>query len=241
MLPVPILTYHQIDVAPPRAARFRSLIVAPDAFARQMGFLKMLGYQGLSMTALQPYLSGEKKGKVVGITLDDGYRNNLTHALPILQRHGFSATCYCVSQRLGFTNAWDSELGVAQVPLMDAAELREWVGAGQEVGAHTRTHARLIQLEPAQAAEEISGCKAELEHITGGRVDHFCYPFGEFAAEHVKIVKAAGFQTATTTHRGRANHKHDPFLLPRVPVLRSTALPVLWAKLATGYEDRRGG
>jgi len=27
--------------------------------------------------------------------------------------------------------------------------------------------------------------------------------------------------------------------LPRVPVLRSTSLPLLWLKLATGYEDRR--
>ena len=240
-MPVPILTYHQIDGAAPRGARFRSLVVAPDAFARQMGLLKALGYQGLGMSALQPYLRGEKFGKVVGITLDDGYLNNLTHALPALQCHGFSATCYCVSQRLGFTNSWDAELGVAQTPLMSASELREWVGAGQEVGAHTRTHARLSQLEVARATEEIAGCKAELEHITGQRVNHFCYPYGEFNAEHVEMVKAAGFQTATTTLRGRANAADDLFLLPRVPVLRSTLLPVLWAKLATGYEDRRRG
>ena len=238
-MPVPILTYHQIDAAAPRGARFRSLVVAPEAFARQMGLLKALGYQGLGMTALQPYLRGDKRGKVVGITLDDGYLNNLTHALPALQRHGFSATCYCVSQRLGFTNSWDADLGIAQTPLMNAAGLREWVGAGQEVGAHTRTHARLNQLDQAHATEEIAGCKAELEDITGQRIDHFCYPFGEFNSGHVEMVKLAGFQTATTTVRGRVNAGDDLFLLPRVPVLRSTILPVFWAKLATGYEDRR--
>ena len=236
---VPILTYHQIDAAPPKGARFRSLVVAPDAFARQMGLLKALGYQGLGMTALQPYLRGEKQGKVVGITLDDGYLNNLTHALPVLQRHGFSATCYCVSQRLGFTNTWDADAGVAQVPLMNASQVREWVSAGQEAGAHTRTHAHLNLLDEAQAAEEIAGCKAELEHITGQAVRHFCYPFGEFSPAHVEAVKAAGFETATTTFRGRTKAADDLFLLPRVPVLRSTLLPLFWAKVATAYEDQR--
>ena len=61
--PIPILVYHQIDVAPPKGAAFRSLYVAPKAFARQMRFLKALGYQGLSMTQLLPYLRGEKRGK----------------------------------------------------------------------------------------------------------------------------------------------------------------------------------
>ncbi len=239
MAAIPILTYHQVDGAPPPGSRFRSLVVASGRFVRQMGLLKALGYQGLNMTALLPYLRGDKQGKVVGITFDDGYLNNLTHALPVLQRYGFSATCYCVSQRIGFTNSWDENLGVAQVPLMSASELREWVGAGQEAGAHTRTHAHLNQLDSALATEEIAGCKAELEHITGKRINHFCYPYGEFNAGHVDIVKAAGFQTATTTFRGRANLANDLLMLPRVPVVRRTVLPVFWAKLATAYEDRR--
>ena len=97
--PIPILVYHQIDVAPSKGAAFRSLYVAPTAFARQMRLLKLLGYQGLSLSALMPYLRGERRGKVCGITFDDGYLNNLNHALPVLEAHGFSSTCYVVSQR----------------------------------------------------------------------------------------------------------------------------------------------
>ena len=78
--PIPILVYHQIAEAPKKGAPFRGLYVSPTAFARQMALLKLLGYQGLSMTDLQPYLRGEKSGKVVGITFDDGYLNNLTLA-----------------------------------------------------------------------------------------------------------------------------------------------------------------
>ena len=41
--PIPILVYHQIDVAPPKGAAFRSLYVTPNAFARQMRLLNILG------------------------------------------------------------------------------------------------------------------------------------------------------------------------------------------------------
>ena len=122
--PIPILVYHQIAAAPPKGSPFRSLYVAPEAFARQMAWLERLGYVGLSMTALQPYLDGKKIGKVVGITFDDGYLNNLSHALPSLAKHGFSSTCYAVSGLLGKTNVWDQCIGVAQTPLMNESQLR---------------------------------------------------------------------------------------------------------------------
>ena len=96
-----ILTYHQIAQAPPSPAGFRSLYVPPARFASQMRLLKILGYRGLSMPDLMPYLRGERQGKVVGITFDDGYCNNLEHALPVLQACGFTATCYVMSGLLG--------------------------------------------------------------------------------------------------------------------------------------------
>ena len=237
--PIPILTYHQIETSPPRGAGFRSLYVTPADFARQMALLSVLGYRGLSMSALLPYLSGERTGKVVGITFDDGYLNNLSHALPVLKRHGFSSTCYVVSQQVGKTNAWDRDAGIAQAPLMDAAQLREWLSGGQEVGAHTRHHAHLTELDAAAAVAEIAGCRTELEDLTNAPVRHFCYPYGDFTTEHALMVRQAGFASATTTQRSRCHSGEDLMQLPRVPVLRSTVLALFWLKLATAYEDRR--
>lgn len=238
--PIPILTYHQIDEAPPRGAPFRSLVVSPSSFARQMALLSLLGYRGLSMSELMPYLRGERDGKVAGITFDDGYLNNLIHALPVLRRHGFTATCYAVSQCLGRTNEWDVAQGVAQTPLMNAEQLQKWVQAGQDLGAHTRHHARLLQLDTAQSREEIERSREELELRCGAPVRHFCYPYGQYLPEHVSMASEAGFVSATTTRRGRCASGADLLQLPRVPVLRSTSLLTLWLKLATSYEDRRG-
>ena len=236
--PVPILTYHQIAIAPDKPAPYRSLYVAPRDFARQMDWLKKLGYQGLSLSALMPYLQGEKTGKVVGISFDDGYLNNLTDALPVLQQHGFSATCYFVSRRLGYNNEWDRAIGIKQTRLMGQPQVREWVAGGQEAGAHTRTHARLVGLSKTEAQQEIAGCKLELEAVTGKSVQHFCYPFGEFDKQHVQMVQEAGYQTATTTQRGRVCKGDSLLQLPRVTVARSTSRAALWLKVATPYEDR---
>jgi len=237
--PIPILVYHQIAAAPPKGSPFRSLYVEPEAFARQMAWLKRLGYAGLSMTALQPYLHGKKSGKVVGITFDDGYLNNLSHALPALTKHGFSSTCYAVSGLLGKTNVWDVGAGIAQTPLMSEAQLRQWVLAGQEIGSHTHQHVDLTVIEKDTCSLEISLGKSELEAVLNNSTEHFCYPYGRYRPEHTKMVSEVGFMTATTTQRSRCHARTDMLQLPRVPVLRSTSLPVFWLKIATAYEDRR--
>lgn len=237
--PIPILTYHQIAEAPPKGAPYRSLYVAPQDFSRQMALLTLLGYRGLSMGDLQPYLRGEQHGKVVGITFDDGYVNNLTHALPVLQQHGFTSTCYAVSQLLGKTNAWDIPTGIAQVPLMTAAQLQQWVDGGQQVGAHTRNHVHLPDISAEECAKEIAMGRQELEASAASTVAHFCYPYGDFNAETRAAVGAAGFESATTTRRGRCRAGDAMLELPRVPILRSTTRLVFWLKIASRYEDRR--
>ena len=237
--PIPILVYHQIALPPIKGSPFRSLYVAPDAFARQMSWLKRLGYTGLSMSALRPYLLGKKQGRVVGITFDDGYLNNLFYALPALSKHGFSSTCYAVSGLLGKTNIWDKDLGVAQTQLMDESQIRQWVQAGQEVGSHTHRHIDLTVADEAECRVEMTLGKTGLESATGHPVDHFCYPYGRYEPRHLAVVDELGFVTATTTQRSRCHGQMDLLQLPRIPVLRSTSLPVFWLKIATSYEDRR--
>ncbi len=234
----PILMYHQIDVSPPRGTPLRGLTVTPEKFARQMGFLKLMGYRGICMTELEPYLRGQITGKVVGITFDDGYRNNLEHALPILCKHGFTATCYAVSNPHRGRNAWDELLGVPQKPLLSHADMREWVKFGMELGAHTRHHADLTTLSNEQAQDEVTGCKIELQDIIGRDVRHFCYPYGRYGAQHVDLVKESGYTTATTTQRGRVVIGDDMLELPRVLIAHSTHLLLFSAKTLGGYEDR---
>lgn len=236
---IPILMYHQIDVPPPSGTPLRGLVVSPGSFARQMWLLKLLGYKGLSMRDLEPYLKGERQGRVVGITFDDGYQNNLVNALPVLRKHGFTATCYAVSSMIGGTNNWDKGL-VAEKPLMTEADWHAWLGAGMDVGSHTRTHADLTKLSPDEAIDQIANSKSELENTLGCEVRHFCYPYGRFDATHCDMARQAGYVTATTTRRGRARPGDHLLELRRVLIAQATTLMQLALKTETSYEDRRG-
>lgn len=235
---IPILMYHQIDEPPPRGTPLRGLVVSPGSFARQMGLLSMLGYRGLSMQDLEPHLRGERTGRVVGITFDDGYRNNVQHALPVLQRYRFTATIYGVSSLFGDRNRWDEGL-VAQKPLMDLEDWCRWRDAGMDIGSHTRTHARLTELDDASARDEIAGSRQDLEQLLQCPVRHFCYPYGLFSPGHVEMARQAGYATATTTRRGRVQAGEDLHTLHRIMVACSTHIPLFAAKVMTGYEDRR--
>lgn len=237
--PIPVLMYHSIGPVPVSSRR-RSIFVPAAVFVRQMALLARLGYRGLSMGEAMPYLRGERAsdGKVCAITFDDGFADTVETALPILRRYGHRATCYAVSDRLGGINAWSADtLGVTS-PLASAAQLRQWLDAGMELGAHTRTHARLTQLDDARLADEVGGGKRSLEDRFGVAVGQFCYPWGAHDDRVVAATRAAGFEAATTTVRGRARAGVDPLRVPRVHVLNQHWLPQFWMKLATGYGDR---
>lgn len=237
---IPILMYHQVDVPPPSGTPLRGLVVSPQAFARQMALLRYLGFQGLSMRELMPYLRGERSGRVVGITFDDGYRNNLDHALPALLGQGHSATCYVVSRAVGGRNTWDASIGVPDKALMSVEDLRRWQEAGMEVGAHTLDHADLLALPYDAAQSQIADCRHALEDLLGREVRHFCYPYGRYEPRHCALVREAGYLTATTTHRGRVRPGDDPMQLRRVLVAQATRPWHFLLKLLTTYEDRRG-
>ena len=214
MRPIPIFMYHNIGTPSPLDTKPK-LYVQTNRFKLQMASLSMLGFRGLSMSDAMPYLHGDKKGKVAVITFDDGYVDTIDLALPILQRYGFTATCYVVSQKLGQHNTWDAhKIGSAKW-LMNKEQMLKWHDAGMEVGAHSQTHPHLIDCNEEDLENEVIGCKANLEALLGAPVSQFCYPYGAFNKQVAEAVKAAGYTAATTTNKGVAMIGSDLFTLPR--------------------------
>ena len=233
----PILMYHSIAIRP-KGTKMRSLHVNPKRFILQMKLLKFFGYRGICMSELKPYLMGEKSGKVVGITFDDGYQNNLSDALPILKKLGFTATLYLVSEKLGGLNDWDTSKGIPKNRLMDKKEIKEWISNGMEIGSHTKNHINLLDCNKEIASNEISQSKADLEKTFKIKVAHFCYPYGNFDNSILSLVKKAGYETATSTIRGRSRQNDSIFALPRVKVTHHTLPHLFLLKLFSKYEDK---
>lgn len=236
---IPILMYHQIGQPAPKGTPYRGLTVHPNDFKRQMTWLKRFGYRGLSMRDLMPYLKGEKQGKVVGITFDDGYQNVLHNALPVLNALGFSSTNYIVSNHFSGTNFWDKSKGVPSSPLMSFSELQQWLAAGHEIGSHTLDHVHLTEVTPEEAQQQIVQSKTNLEHQLQTEVSAFCYPYGQKNAEIASWVRQSGYHNATTTARGLALNTDDAFDLPRVTVARSTNILRFLQKCLTQLEHKK--
>lgn len=239
MAMIPILMYHQIGQPAPKGTPFRGLTVHPDKFRRQMSWLKRLGYRGLSMRDLMPYIRGERTGKVVGITFDDGYRNVYENALPILLELGFTSTNYFVSQKLDGGNDWDYDIGVPHSDLMSVTEMRNWNDAGQEVGSHTLDHVHLPDVSFEEARRQIYRSRDQLEQYLGAAVEAFCYPYGDETPAIRELVQEAGYTNATTTERGLVRPDDDPFGLPRSTVARSTNMVRFLQRCLTRLEDNR--
>lgn len=230
----PILMYHQVGVPARRGTPSRSLCVSSADFEAHMRWLKRMGYQGVAMRDLMPYLNGEKTGKAVGITFDDGYRNVHANALPVLQDLGFTATNYFVSREIGGSNRWDAAKGITSALCMSKAELLEWATLGHEVGCHTLNHARLTSVSLKEAAREIVDARHELEEITGAPVEAFCYPHGAVNAEIRQLVEDAGYSNATTIESRHARGTDDRLLLPRLTIRRGNSWLRVLAKCMLG-------
>jgi peptidoglycan/xylan/chitin deacetylase (PgdA/CDA1 family) len=217
---VPILMYHKIGPRP-RQVRLKGLYVRPDIFARQMGELQEAGFAA-GTPAQAASRDGNPPGRRVVLTFDDGFRNVLENALPVLAEKKFHATQFLVAQYIGKRNEWDLRDGEAPEPLMDAAQVREWLNAGHRIGSHSLTHPRLTRLSLRDAQEEILASKKRLEDAFGAEVEDFCYPYGDWNEAVRGLVMEAGYRTASTTDFGVNTPATPPLELRRIMVRHPT-------------------
>lgn len=239
--PIPILTYHQIAPLADNGTAFRDLTVTPALFTRHMQALARLGYRGLSMRDLGPYLNGDAPAdKVVGLTFDDGYVNVFEHARPVLNELGFTATSYVVPGQTAGNNIWDFKHGIAASPLVNTDQMREWIRDGHEIGSHTMDHADLPTCSPEIARQQIRDSKTQLEDMLGTPINAFCYPYGRLNDSHVEMARQSGYHNATTTHPGRVRTGQDLMRLPRLMMYAWTSPVRLALQVLTPIEDLRG-
>ncbi len=213
---VPALVFHKLG-ALPHGVKLKSLYVDEGLFAWQMRNLRGGGFSAASLDDWRGFSAPDPARAV--LTFDDGSRTVLRHAIEELSVNRFTGIQFIVAGAIGGVNHWDvRENGEAADPLMDAAEIREWLAAGHEIGAHTLTHPRLTEIPSDRAKEEISASKKMIEDTFGIVVRHFCYPYGKWNRRVRDLVEEAGFETAVTLEFGVNSAVRDPFALKRIGV-----------------------
>jgi peptidoglycan/xylan/chitin deacetylase (PgdA/CDA1 family) len=209
--------YHRI--APEQAslpAITRRLTVDPTEFAREMQWLASHGFHAITQRELFHALVHRRKlpRRPVVITFDDGYRNVLTHAAPVLHRLRMPAIAYVISGRL--TGAGRS--------FLTCRDLKRLERLGVEVGSHTVSHSDLRTLSASDLRDELVSSRRGLERCLAHPVQWLAYPYGGFDGEVLEQTQRAGYVLAATTVGGMDQRASRCLELQRFSILDSTGV-----------------
>ena len=207
-----ILMYHSVSQV---AHDPNHVCVRPWRFARQMEHLRRRRLRGVSVRELLAAAAVGEDRHLVGLTFDDGFDDYVHHALPVLQRFGFTATLYPVVDLVGRSNRWDQAERGPVIRLADGAQLRALRDGGTEIGSHTLTHVALSRVDDQQLEREVVTSRQRLEEILGQEVRGFCYPYGDHDERVVEVVRRAGYDYACAY---QTHGRWDRFTLPRTHV-----------------------
>jgi GT2 family glycosyltransferase/peptidoglycan/xylan/chitin deacetylase (PgdA/CDA1 family) len=237
---VPVLMYHAFDEVDRRgedlAGGQSRYVLSRRAFARQMRLLAVLRYRVIPFEQLARAIRGEclPPRRAAVITIDDGYRDNLELAHPILRRHRFPATHFLISRRLGGNNDWDQPGLLSGRPVLSADEALRLRADGAQLGAHTRSHPQLPSVSDGAVREEIGGSRRDLESELGEAITTFAYPFGMFDDRAVDAAAEAGFVGACTTEERLARLDDHPLRVPRLTIRSTESTLTFLRKLLFG-------
>jgi peptidoglycan/xylan/chitin deacetylase (PgdA/CDA1 family) len=206
-----------------------------------MSLLRLMGY---TVRPLDEVVDDWARGtmpppQTAAITFDDGYRDNLQDAWPILRGHRYPATLFAVSGLLGATSVWDEGVGRGPSELLTAAELVDLDREGFRVQSHSVTHPDLPAVEPALAASEIVESRRQLEALLGRSVDLFAYPYGRDDRETRALAATAGYRAAFATRWGLNTAATPRYSLRRIMVAGGDNLLVFGLKVLVGGDPFR--
>lgn len=208
-----VLAYHDVNPGPEPDGPWS---VTAAQLRTHVRVARRVGFTFVTLAELTDRCRrGESVDGLAAVAFDDALAGVSRHGLPLLDELGVPSTLMTVSTAWGSPPRWWP--GSART--MTRAELVEAVAHGVQLAAHTRTHASLTALVDGRSGglrDEVSGCRAELEDITGRPVDLFAYPFGHHDPAVRDAVQEAGYAAAFTFLNGRVGSGLDRHRLPRL-------------------------
>jgi peptidoglycan/xylan/chitin deacetylase (PgdA/CDA1 family) len=214
---LPVYYYHR--VGPFRDGAPLKMNVAPEAFREHMSVLARRANPVPLDTLLEcardrrPFPSG-----AVAVTFDDGYRDLMEFARPVLLEFKIPATFFIVSGGVGGVDSWNRIEGLPREPIMSWDDLKKLRDDGMTIGSHSASHVRLDEVNAAALKDEIEGSRRELQGRLAVPIRHFAYPQGRFSKEAEAAVAAAGYEAGWATRKGRPLGPDNVTAIRRVPV-----------------------
>jgi len=163
----------------------------------------------------------------LAITFDDGFRDTLTVAAPVLQELDLPMTVFVTSAHI----REPGRLYLSKDELKMLAALPNVL-----IGAHGDRHKPLDALPDAELAAELRDSRSFLEDLLGRPVRTMSYPHGRVDRRVRDAAQAAGYELAGTSRYGISDAARDPLLLHRTEITAYDSVGDLLLK-ADGHWD----
>jgi peptidoglycan/xylan/chitin deacetylase (PgdA/CDA1 family) len=209
-----VLVYHSISS--PAAPLPGDIDISAERFKSQLRWLDTWR----RVVRLHETLHAPEREGLTAITFDDGFRDNLSVALPILEQFQLPMTLF-VSP--GF---------IGQEGYLSTEELREISRHPLvTIGAHGLWHRHFTQLSNVEARHELVESRRLLTNITGETIRYMAWPYGECDERLEQLCTDAGYSAAWSVWKGR----NTRFARWRVPLGRYDNMPRFIAKASGIY------
>ena len=206
---VPILMYHSVGYNSRIQSKY---LLSPEEFERDLIWLKNRGYTTVFVSDVVAYAEGRGTlpERPIVLTLDDGYLNNLTYVLPLLERYDMKAVVSVVGEfSQEYTEHPSPDPSYAYLTWDDVKTL---ASSGRiEIGNHTydmhatsprrgcmRKADESVASYAATLSSDLSRLQAMLTERVGVTPTVFAYPYGAVSSEAVYVLQSLGFRAALT-------------------------------------------
>lgn len=225
-IPLPVIMYHSVlkNTGPEK------YIISVSEFENDMKYLKENGYTAVMPSDLVKYVyEGQPlPEKPVMITFDDGFLNNASYAVPILQENGMKGVISIVgSYTERYSENPDRHLNYSYLTWEDIRELNE--SGIIEIGNHTydmhgqneRKGCKKKKGESkadykAALTADIGRLQKDLADKSGVNCTIFTYPFGAISNDSVDIIRDMGFRVSFSCTEKVRNITNDPECLYQI-------------------------
>lgn len=202
---MPVIMYHSILIEP---ARQGSYVVSPEQLENDLKWLSDNGWTAVLTDDLIAYTDngGELPEKPVMITFDDGFYNNMTYALPLLEKYDMKAVISPVGEYCRKSS--DSGDINPAYSYLTWDEINELEDSGRiEIGCHTwdmhdTSPRKGCMKKWGESANEYSSALTAditlfndtIREKCGIETKLFAYPYGYISKESVPVLKSMGFR-----------------------------------------------
>jgi len=191
---VPVLLYHNIGNYP---AEMMEDGLSPETFAFQMNFLSENGHVVVTLDQAVDHLIGKIKlpPKSIAITIDGGYEDSLTNALPVLKKCRFPATFFIAPE---FTGS-EQLINGRSIQCLNWNGVQEIVRSGYEIGLLAYAGRRINnQTEDESIKESVLNSVRLIKRSSNIQVRYCSFKEGVPQRSLWTFLQGLGFQAVFT-------------------------------------------